>query len=109
MTVRKKVYCNKLEFLHERKGLRIKTADFFSSVTSDDQDLFFITETWLCDDIDSSERFDDRCLVYGRDRGFSSSSGRRGGGVLIAVKCVFLPVFWTFQEWISRLYGFQSN
>ncbi|GBN62678.1 hypothetical protein AVEN_90603-1 [Araneus ventricosus] len=61
------------------------------SVASDDQDVILITETWLCDDIDSLELFDDRYLVFRRDRGSSSDSCRRGGGVLIAVKKCFNP------------------
>ncbi|GBM95053.1 putative RNA-directed DNA polymerase from transposon BS [Araneus ventricosus] len=48
-------------------------------------------KTWLCDDIDSLELFDDRYLVFRRDRGSSSDSCRRGGGVLIAVKKCFNP------------------
>ncbi|GBL89413.1 hypothetical protein AVEN_225922-1 [Araneus ventricosus] len=61
------------------------------SVASDDQDVILITETWLCDDIDSLELFDDRYLVFRRDRGSSSDSCRRGEGVLIAVKKCFNP------------------
>ncbi|GBN10663.1 hypothetical protein AVEN_207633-1 [Araneus ventricosus] len=67
----------------------LKTADFFSSVASDDQDVILITETWLCEDIDSLELFDDRYLVFRRGRGSSYNSCRRGGGVLIAVKKCF--------------------
>ncbi|GBN90169.1 hypothetical protein AVEN_34287-1 [Araneus ventricosus] len=61
------------------------------SVASDDQDVILITETWLCEDIDSLELFDDRYLVFRRDRGSSTDSCRRGGGVLIAVKKCFNP------------------
>ncbi|GBM45831.1 putative RNA-directed DNA polymerase from transposon BS [Araneus ventricosus] len=61
------------------------------SEASDDQDVILITETWLCVDIDSLELFDDRYLVFRRDRGSSSDSCRRGGGVLIAVKKCFNP------------------
>ncbi|GBN79656.1 putative RNA-directed DNA polymerase from transposon BS [Araneus ventricosus] len=61
------------------------------SVASDDQDVILITETWLCDDIDSLELFDDRYLLFRRNRGSSSDSCRRGGGVLIAVKKCFNP------------------
>ncbi|GBN78909.1 hypothetical protein AVEN_101668-1, partial [Araneus ventricosus] len=73
------------------RGLRTKTSDFYSSVASDDHDVILITETWLCDDIDSLELFDERYLVFRRDRGSSSDSCRRGGGVLIAVKKCFNP------------------
>ncbi|GBM85279.1 hypothetical protein AVEN_84105-1 [Araneus ventricosus] len=63
----------------------------FGSVASDDQDVILITETWLCEDIDSLELFGDRYQVFRRDRGSSSDSCRRGGGVLIAVKKCFNP------------------
>ncbi|GBM57525.1 hypothetical protein AVEN_97641-1 [Araneus ventricosus] len=78
-------------FYQNVRGLRTKTSDFYSSVASDDQDVLLITETWLCDEIDSLELFDDRYLVFRRDRGSSSDSCRRGGGVLIAVKKCFNP------------------
>ncbi|GBM93488.1 hypothetical protein AVEN_240941-1 [Araneus ventricosus] len=61
------------------------------SAASDDQDVILITETWLCEDIDSLELFDDRYLVFRRDRGSSLDSCRRGEGVLIAVKKCFNP------------------
>ncbi|GBN84643.1 putative RNA-directed DNA polymerase from transposon BS [Araneus ventricosus] len=67
------------------------TMGLIDSVASDDQDVILITETWLCDDIDSLELFDDRYLVFRRDRSSSSDSCRRGVGVLIAVKKCFNP------------------
>ncbi|GBN28055.1 hypothetical protein AVEN_215598-1 [Araneus ventricosus] len=60
-------------FYQNVHGLRTKTSDFFRSVASDDQDVILITETWLCEDIDSLDLFDDRYLVFRRDRGSSSN------------------------------------
>ncbi|GBN58499.1 putative RNA-directed DNA polymerase from transposon BS [Araneus ventricosus] len=68
------------------RGLRTKTVEFFSSVASVEYDVICVTETWLCEDIDSWHLFDDRYLVYRKDRGSSSNSSRRGGGVLVAIK-----------------------
>ncbi|GBL95000.1 hypothetical protein AVEN_187508-1 [Araneus ventricosus] len=65
------------------RGLRTKTVEFFSSV---EYDVICVTETWLCEGIDSWHLFDDRYLVYRKDRGSSSNSSRRGGGVLVAIK-----------------------
>ncbi|GBN48693.1 hypothetical protein AVEN_59982-1 [Araneus ventricosus] len=64
----------------------VKTVEFFSSVASVEYDVICVTETWLCEDIDSWHLFDDRYLVYRKDRGSSSNSSRRGGGVLVAIK-----------------------
>ncbi|GBN82678.1 hypothetical protein AVEN_241781-1 [Araneus ventricosus] len=36
--------------------------------------------------MDSWNLFDDRYLVYRKDRGSSANSNRRGGGVLVAIK-----------------------
>ncbi|GBN72531.1 hypothetical protein AVEN_90091-1 [Araneus ventricosus] len=68
------------------RGLRTKTVEFFSSVASVEYDVICVTETWLCEDIDSWHLFDDRYLVYRKDRGSSSNSSRRRGGVLVAIK-----------------------
>lgn len=49
-------------------------------------DIIIISETWLNSSVQSSELFDDRYVVYRRDRENSSlQSGKEGGGVLIAV------------------------
>ncbi|GBM32911.1 hypothetical protein AVEN_13283-1 [Araneus ventricosus] len=65
-------------------------------LSSVEYDVICVTETWLCEDNDSWHLFDKRYLVYRTDRGSSSNSSRRGGGVLVAIKNVFLPVNWTF-------------
>ena len=55
-------------------------------MASEDFDIIQLTETWLCDDIQSGDLFDDRYLVYRTDRDSSTSVLKRGGGVLIAIK-----------------------
>ncbi|GBM69126.1 hypothetical protein AVEN_6359-1 [Araneus ventricosus] len=68
--------------------LRTKTFEFYSSVASVEYDVICVTETWLCEDMDSWHLFDDRYLVYGKDRSLADSS-RRDGGVLMAIKKCF--------------------
>ncbi|GBN40701.1 hypothetical protein AVEN_182432-1 [Araneus ventricosus] len=68
-------------------GLRTKTVEFYSSVSSVEYDVICVTETWLCEDIDSWHLFDERYIVY---RGSSSNFSRPGGGVLVAIKkCLY--------------------
>lgn len=49
-------------------------------------DVIILIETWLNSNVSSSELFDDRYVVYRRDRETTGSqSNKEGGGVLIAV------------------------
>lgn len=51
-----------------------------------DYDVIILTETWLNEDISSTELFDDRYDVYRRDRKLNELCKKRtGGGVLIAI------------------------
>ncbi|GBN90679.1 hypothetical protein AVEN_71173-1 [Araneus ventricosus] len=50
------------------------------------REIICLTETWLCEQIDSSDLFDDRYLVFRKDRDSFTSSFKRGGGVIIAIK-----------------------
>ncbi|GBN32056.1 hypothetical protein AVEN_97329-1 [Araneus ventricosus] len=65
---------------------RTKTVDFLTSFASEDFVVICLTETWLCEQIDSSDLFDDRYLVFRKDRDSSTSSCKRGGGVIVAIK-----------------------
>ncbi|GBM75495.1 hypothetical protein AVEN_183811-1 [Araneus ventricosus] len=64
----------------------LKLLIFFSSVASEDFDVICLTETWLCEQINSSDLFEDRYLVFRKERDSSTSSCKRGGGVIIAIK-----------------------
>ncbi|GBM23390.1 hypothetical protein AVEN_181451-1 [Araneus ventricosus] len=68
------------------RGLRTKP---LSSIVPVEYDVICITETWLCEDIDSWYLFDERYLDYRKDRGSSSNSNRRRGDVLVAIKMSF--------------------
>lgn len=68
------------------RGLRTKTIDFFHNIVCNDYDVITLSETWLNSSVFDSELFDNRYVVYRRDRettGFHSK--KNGGGVCIAV------------------------
>jgi Reverse transcriptase (RNA-dependent DNA polymerase) len=62
------------------RGLNSKTLECLSSVLAQEHDVVALTETWLSDSVKNAELFDERYLVFRRDR------GSRGGGVLLAVR-----------------------
>ncbi|XP_077287785.1 uncharacterized protein LOC143912379 [Arctopsyche grandis] len=62
------------------RGLNSKTVDCLSSVLVQHHDFIALTETWLNESVCDFEIFDDRYLVFRRDR------ASRGGGVLLAVR-----------------------
>lgn len=66
--------------------MRTKTHNFYKEVCCGNFDVIILTETWLNDSVSSRELFDDRYIVYRRDRVVSESGGKKdGGGVLIAI------------------------
>lgn len=69
------------------RGLNSKTQLFYlSSVAASHLHLIALTETWLSDSVCNSELFDlSKYNVFRKDRDFSSTGCRRGGGVLLAV------------------------
>lgn len=77
-------------FYQNVRGLRTKSAEFFSNVVSSYFPVIILTETWLCPDINSSSFFPPNYNVFRRDRD-PSHGKQRGGGVLIAlhdsIKC----------------------
>lgn len=58
-----------------------------------------MTETWLHDGIYDSELFDDRYIVWRRDRNYVATQERYGGGVLLAVRREISAV--DHPEWSS--------
>ncbi|GBN73491.1 hypothetical protein AVEN_245440-1 [Araneus ventricosus] len=64
----------------------LKTADFFSSMASDAEDIISVTEAWISGDIHSLELSDNAYLAFRRDRGSSSNYCRRGGELKGAVE-----------------------
>lgn len=68
------------------RGLRTKTSLFYRNICSSSYDIICLTETWLLNDIRDSELFDDRYIVWRRDRDYEKTKQSMGGGVLIAVR-----------------------
>lgn len=79
-------YNNLSIYYQNARGLRSKCLDFYRNMSLSNHDIIVITETWLVDSISSSELFDDRYLVWRRDRDYLATGQTKGGGVLIAVR-----------------------
>lgn len=73
-------------FYQNVRGLRTKTSTFRRNICLNSYDVVCLAETWLLEGIRDSELFDDRYLVWRRDRKYSDTNQRLGGGVLIAVR-----------------------
>jgi hypothetical protein len=67
------------------RGLRSKTNDFKLNVACNFYDIICISETWLMDSVFDGQLFDDRYIVFRRDRDLDFHQKLDGGGVLIAV------------------------
>lgn len=68
------------------RGLNTKVAEFCASVSQEEFDIVVLTETWLKEEVNSSELFPNSYHVYRSDRKFAQSGTSRGGGVLLACK-----------------------
>jgi hypothetical protein len=55
---------------------------FYNAVSVLDVDVVAVTETWLKDDVLSTELFSSDYIVFRKDRNFSRTFQSRGGGVL---------------------------
>ncbi|XP_031332835.1 uncharacterized protein LOC116163124 [Photinus pyralis] len=68
------------------RGIRTKMQNLMQSVFATNYDVICLTETWLNQDISSSElQISSNYNVYRQDRNILTSNLKRGGGVLIAV------------------------
>lgn len=67
------------------RGLKTKTSVFRSQLLLQSYDVIVLCETWLREDVFTSELFDDRYVVYRNDRNNESAGKKDGGGCLIAV------------------------
>lgn len=99
------------------RGLKSKTIEVRNRVRSSDHDVIIFTETWLNSSVFDRELFDDRYIVYRRDRETSvlNNSKKSGGGVLIAVSNKWISHRLTDWEsehedlWVSIEYGTGKN
>ncbi|KAL0869540.1 hypothetical protein ABMA27_005807 [Loxostege sticticalis] len=73
-------------YYQNARGLRTKTTTFKRNVCLNDYDVISITETWLLEGIKDQELFDDRYVVWRRDRDYKATKQSLGGGVLLAVR-----------------------
>lgn len=73
-------------FYQNVRGLRTKTDTFYRQMLLNSYDIIVLTETWLLDGILNSEFFDERYIVWRRDRDYVLTGQTRGGGVLIATR-----------------------
>jgi Reverse transcriptase (RNA-dependent DNA polymerase) len=64
---------------------RQKTNDIYRTVMTHEYDIVVLLETNLNDSFYNGEIFDDRYIVFRRDRNENTSAKKDGGGVLIAV------------------------
>ena len=67
------------------RGLRTKIDEFFIAVSDCEYDVIILTETWLKDDINSVQLFNQSYCVYRKDRIPEVTGRTREGGVVIAV------------------------
>lgn len=68
------------------RGLKTKTDKFRTNIITNSYDVILLCETWLIFSLFSSELFDDRYIVYRKDRDNVSIGKKDGGGCVIAVK-----------------------
>lgn len=72
-------------FYQNVRGLRTKVDEFYLATSDADYDVIVLTETWLNDQIFSSQLFGDLYTVYRKDRNAEITGKKRGGGVIVAV------------------------
>lgn len=73
-------------YYQNARGLRTKTHTFKRNLLLSCYDIISLTETWLLEGLNTNELFDDRYVVWRRDRNYSKTGERYGGGVLLAVR-----------------------
>ena len=71
------------------RGLKSKITEFYTNLLLSNFDFIALSETWLNESIFSRELFDNRYIVYRKDRDFIRTQKRDGGGVALAVKSSF--------------------
>lgn len=73
-------------YYQNTRGLRTKAQQFFDNVVLFDHDVYCITETWLSDQIASTDYFPDEYAVFRHDRDYERTGQKYGGGALIALR-----------------------
>lgn len=68
------------------RGLRTKVNELYSSLLNVDADFVCITESWLNDNILSTEFLNENLICHRRDRNYAQLGSTKGGGSLIIHK-----------------------
>lgn len=76
-------------YFQNTRGLRTKTDQLFSSVSLAEFDCISLVETWLSEDIVSSEYFPSDYVVFRSDRRCDLTGHSIGGGVLVAIRDIY--------------------
>lgn len=79
-------------YYQNTRGLRTKTHIFKRNLLLSLYDIVSLTETWLLEGVCDSELFDERYVVWRRDRNYVATGERYGGGVLLAVRREYAAV-----------------
>lgn len=72
-------------FYQNVRGIRTKTVSVRNKILINNYDIICFSETWLNSTVFSEELFDDRYVIFRRDRESTKSLSKEGGGVLAAV------------------------
>lgn len=83
------------------RGLRSKCKKISENIFKSNHDIIVFTETWLNSSVHNGEIFDNRYLVFRRDRESSSSLRSDGGGSIIAINKNFSSYCFRRNEWES--------
>jgi hypothetical protein len=73
-------------YYQNTRGVKTKLYLLHTNVLPEYYDIIILVETWLNASIRDSELFDDRYIIYRRDRDAVATNKCQGGGVLIACK-----------------------
>lgn len=71
-------------YYQNTRGLRTKSSEFIRNIVCSKFSAVVITETWLSDDISSSDYFPSNYQIFRSDRKLTGPK-QKGGGVLVAV------------------------
>lgn len=72
-------------FYQNVNGIKTKLRDFYVNLSLSDWECIALTETWLQSNIMDYEIFDDRYVIYRKDRDLKKMGMSDGGGVILAI------------------------
>lgn len=72
-------------YYQNTRGLRTKLPEFHYASTTNNFNIITLTETWLIDEIEDSQLFNENYTVHRRDRNRELTGLSMGGGCLVAI------------------------